>query len=263
MLQVRGVRFGGRRPVVVVPVVGADRAARDAHAAAVLAQRASVDLVEWRADLATDLGGDPAAVVLAAHELVDHLAGIPLLLTVRTVGQGGGAALDAATYGTLLEALVDGGAGDLLDVEWAAGEVARRVVAHARGAGLPVVMSDHDWEGTPSAAALVERMAAMAALGADLVKVAVTPRSPADVLALLEATWTAAGTLPVPVVTIAMGELGVASRLVGGVFGSVATFAHVGEGSAPGQVGAAAVRRTLDLVHGPGSDPADGMAGHR
>jgi 3-dehydroquinate dehydratase-1 len=76
----------------------------------------------------------------------------------------------------------------------------------------------------------------MAASGADVVKIAVTPQSTADVLTLLGATARAAETLDVPVIGIAMGELGRVSRLCGGEFGSAATFATVGEGSAPGQM---------------------------
>jgi 3-dehydroquinate dehydratase-1 len=48
---------------------------------------------------------------------------------------------------------------------------------------------------------------------------------------------------------MAMGPLGVVSRLAGEVFGSVLTFGTVGAASAPGQVDAARLRDALDLLH--------------
>ena len=44
---------------------------------------------------------------------------------------------------------------------------------------------------------------------------------------------------------MSMGELGQISRLVGGAFGSMLTFATVGESSAPGQMPIEAVRAAL------------------
>jgi 3-dehydroquinate dehydratase-1 len=48
---------------------------------------------------------------------------------------------------------------------------------------------------------------------------------------------------------MAMGPLGVVSRLAGETFGSVLTFGTVGAASAPGQVDAARLRAALDLIH--------------
>ena len=53
----------------------------------------------------------------------------------------------------------------------------------------------------------------------------------------------------VPAITMAMGPLGVVSRLAGETFGSAVTFGTVGAASAPGQVDARALRAVLDLVH--------------
>ena len=51
-----------------------------------------------------------------------------------------------------------------------------------------------------------------------------------------------------PIVTMAMGGLGVVSRLAGQVFGSAATFGMVGKASAPGQVDAADLKVALNLL---------------
>jgi 3-dehydroquinate dehydratase-1 len=53
----------------------------------------------------------------------------------------------------------------------------------------------------------------------------------------------------VPAVTMSMGPLGAVSRVAGETFGSCLTFGTVGESSAPGQLDAAGLRATLELLH--------------
>ena len=108
------------------------------------------------------------------------------------------------------------------------------VLAAKRGRGL--VLSWHDTEGTPEDLdAVYERMAASRP---DVVKIAVTARSIRDlgrVLAL--AARHALDTAP-RLVAIAMGPLGVASRILGGRSGAPFGFASSasGRGTAPGQL---------------------------
>src|SRR5207245_11411380 len=77
--------------------------------------------------------------------------------------------------------------------------------------------------------------------GADIVKIAVTPRSIRDVGRLLDfAARTAAGSGP-PLVPIALGPLGILTRIAAGRWGAPFTFASAGRGAetAPGQIPAA------------------------
>jgi 3-dehydroquinate dehydratase-1 len=123
-------------------------------------------------------------------------------------------------------------------------------VRAAHRAGRPVVLSFHDLLGTPSRAAIVDRLVTQQRLGADVVKLACTPGTPEDVLTVLAATAEYAGRPDArPAITMAMGPLGVVSRLAGETFGSVLTFGTVGAASAPGQVDAVALRAALELLH--------------
>ncbi|GIG35313.1 type I 3-dehydroquinate dehydratase [Cellulomonas pakistanensis] len=247
-VTVRGAVIGGARPVVVVPLTAATPDALVAEAGPVVA--AAPDVVEWRVDHLADGAPTPADVAATGPALVAALGGLPLLVTVRTAAEGGRAAVDDAAYEALQAAAVDAGVADLLDVEVGRDPaVVARLVERAHAAGVPVVGSSHDFAGTPPRAAIVDRLLGMAALGADVLKVAVMPRDPGDVLTLLAATWEASTRTDRPVITMAMGELGVASRLAGGAFGSAATFGTVGAASAPGQVELGALRAALDLVH--------------
>jgi 3-dehydroquinate dehydratase-1 len=111
-----------------------------------------------------------------------------------------------------------------------------------------VVASNHDFDATPPAAEIVARLEAMEAAGADVAKIAVMPRSAADVVTLIAATESRHRVAGIPLITMSMGALGAVTRIGGGTFGSAATFATVGAASAPGQLPAVGVRAALDLL---------------
>lgn len=243
-VTVKGVVIGEGPPKIVVPLIGPDLPALLAQAAALDGH--PVDVVEWRVD---HLRADDAVTV--GRELAAALDGRPLLVTVRTAAEGGRRELTDAAYREQGLALLDAGVGDLVDVELARDPaVVRDLLAAAHAAGTAVVMSNHDFAGTPAREEILARLRRMHELGADIPKIAVMPRDAGDVLALLGATWAMHREHPdVPLVTIAMAGTGLVSRLAGGVFGSAATFGTVGQASAPGQVDATELRRVLNLLH--------------
>jgi 3-dehydroquinate dehydratase-1 len=237
----------GRTPAVCAPLVGRTRGALAAEAAAVAAGRP--DLLEWRIDF-FDRIADTAEVLAAAAELRAAAAGIPVLLTRRAQREGGQPiALHEAQVLALYEAVLGCGGADLIDYEMqnAPHDVAR-ARAIARGAGVPLVLSFHDFQRTPPGGELQERFAQARRLGADIAKVAVMPQSMDDVHRLLGATLQASASLDIPVISMAMGELGAVSRLCGGAFGSALTFAVGAEASAPGQMPIADVRAGLEIL---------------
>jgi len=76
----------------------------------------------------------------------------------------------------------------------------------------------------------------------------VMPQSMEDVHRLLGATLQASRTLPIPVVSMAMGGPGAVTRLCGGGFGSALTFAVGAAASAPGQIAIEEVRAVLGVL---------------
>ncbi|GIG26859.1 type I 3-dehydroquinate dehydratase [Cellulomonas denverensis] len=245
-VTVRGVTLGTGTPAVIVPLTARTPAELVAQAAPVVAARP--DLVEWRVDHLLAGGSDLAAVVEAGRALVAALDGLPLLATIRTGAEGGELPMPGEEYLVVYRALLEAGIADLVDVELRHATAAR-VIAAAHDAGVPVVASNHDFDGTPDREEIERRLLAMAEQGADVLKIAVMPRSPEDVLTLLSATLAVRRRVDQPLITMAMAGTGVVSRLAGGVFGSAATFGTVGAASAPGQVEVDALRRTLALVH--------------
>ena len=182
------------------------------------------DLFEVRADMVLDL--DLLTILRARTK--------PILLTCRAASEGGRLADDDPRRRlTLLEAVKRGF--DYVDVEYRSAFV--DVMVEKAGRGL--VVSYHDMKGTPQD--LDGFYAAMRERGADIVKIAVTPRSIRDVGRLVEfAARTAAGGGP-PLVPIALGPLGILTRVAAGRWGAPFTFASTGRGAeaSPGQLPAA------------------------
>ncbi|MGX6509125.1 type I 3-dehydroquinate dehydratase [Rhodococcus sp. SJ-2] len=245
-VRVKGVTIGEGTPKVFVPITGS---APDALRGQVEALTGRTDLVEWRVDFFTAFE-DPDAVVTQARALAEQLDGVPLLATFRTAHEGGEAAISDDDYSALNVALAASGAVDLVDVEYRRDPAAvRRVIEASHAHGVAVVASNHDFDGTPGRDDIVARLCAMQDLGADICKMAVMPKSTADVLTLLDATRLMHEEHATrPIITMSMGGLGVISRLAGQVFGSAATFGMVGTPSAPGQVDATELRTVLALL---------------
>ncbi|MDN5807194.1 MAG: type I 3-dehydroquinate dehydratase [Brevibacterium sp.] len=266
---------GPQRPAIIVPVqaTGPEEIARQCTA---IAEAGVVDVIEWRVDpviaeLAEEgsRSSDPADSLKLAEAvlgLAAHVtsAALPVLITLRTGFEGGHAEVSEDVYTQILTAVITGlperpgssrlpvptaGALWALDVE-----IERRgaaeLIAAAHGRGMSVVASHHNFTGTDSAESLAATFAAMAEAGADVAKVAMMPMARADVAELLRATALADEALEVPVLGISMGQLGRTSRVMGADFGSCATFAQLGEPSAPGQIAAGDLAGLVDRLYG-------------
>ena len=126
----------------------------------------------------------------------------------------------------------------------------KTIIEEAHTKNIKVVVSNHDFERTPSKKELVTRMQRMQNLGADIPKMAVMPVDKSDILTLLSATDEMYSNYANrPIVTMSMGRNGVISRICGEFFGSAITFGSVTESSAPGQIPAAELSELLTILH--------------
>jgi len=204
--------------------------------AAALARMAELlphaDLFEVRADFLRDL--DLAALLRARRR--------PLLFTCRTQGEGGRwpDGERARLHRLLAEALELGF--DLVDVESRSGFSD----LHAARGGRGLVLSWHDFEGTPGDLdAVYERMAACRP---EVVKIAVRARGIRDLGRLLDFARRRGGRAGADgpaLVVVAMGAEGTASRVLGARHGAPFTFAAPADGceAGPGQLPAAVLDR--------------------
>lgn len=247
-VKVRNVVFGEGAPKICVPMVG--RTLAELKEEAQLLKTLDFDLAEWRADFFEDVE-DLEKVKAALKEIHAVLTDKPILFTFRSAKEGGQREASPEFYFKLNKALAQTGNVDLVDVELFNEEShIREVVEVAHENGVKVVISSHDFDKTPSKEEILKRLCRMQELGADLPKIAVMPKTTADVLVLLDATNTMKEEhADRPFITISMAGKGVISRLAGEVFGSALTFGAARKASAPGQVNVADLRNILNLLH--------------
>lgn len=247
-LEIKGVRIGCGTPKTIASIMEPD--AETALAVVRAGQRAGIDCFEWRADFYPDLH-DVAGAVRMGATLASALPAHPFIFTVRSVAQGGTADISQEDYIRINRAIIEAGAADIVDIEACLGDDDVRSLADfAKRNGRSVIVSHHDFEGTPSRSEMVDCLAHLQDIGADIPKLAVMAHTAADALEVLAATdemsrLHARG----PVLTMAMGHAGTLTRLVGEGFGSALTFCALEDASAPGQVDAAITRRVLDSIH--------------
>ncbi|MFC6180779.1 type I 3-dehydroquinate dehydratase [Lactiplantibacillus daowaiensis] len=246
-VKVRNILLGSDRPKLAVPITGRTTTALLRQLKPIVAEKP--DLVEWRIDYFADVT-DREKLITAGQQIRQTLGDIALLTTFRTQGEGGALLLpDEAAYFEICRAVIAGHFTDALDVERYHDEAAvKQTVKAAHEQKVVIVMSNHDFQATPSAAEIVARLTSMAEFGADVPKIAVMPQSVEDVLTLLTATNQVHQTLDQPVITMSMGDLGKVSRVAGEVFGSCLSFATVGAGSAPGQIALDRLRPMLQAL---------------
>ncbi|MGO1637927.1 type I 3-dehydroquinate dehydratase [Ancrocorticia populi] len=205
------------------------------------------DIVEWRIDC-YEHALDPSAITHAAAILRSRTP-LPILATFRTTPEGGEKDLATGQYIRLLTTLANSGSVAGIDVELSRGrEVIATILHAAHSAGSSVVASVHDFKATPSTQSIVDTLTAMEDSGADIAKFVCMPKDAGDTLALMQATWQASQKLNIPIITAAMGPTGTISRVAGSLFGSSATFATVGDASAPGQVPASVLKPILTTI---------------
>jgi 3-dehydroquinate dehydratase/shikimate dehydrogenase len=183
------------------------------------------DLVELRLDTVAD---PSAAGALAGRRQ-------PVIVTCRPIWEGGQFKGSEEERRRLLGEALSLGA-EYVDIEWQ---------AHfddllARTGGRRIVLSFHDFASMP--ADVSERARAMRATGAAVIKIAAQARRLSDCVPLLDLGAALKGDRRA--VLIAMGEAGLASRILAGRFGSAWTYAGT-----IGQVGQLSASELLDDYH--------------
>jgi 3-dehydroquinate dehydratase-1 len=234
-------------PLICAPLVGADREALLAEAAA--AQAAGADIVEWRIDYFRQIE-DAAAVIDAGRALRRTHPHMPLLFTRRSQREGGQrVALSEKQVAELCAEVCGAGFADLVDFEMSSAAVDMKAVREAaRRHGVGLVCSYHDFERTAPMSDLVAHFRRAQELGGDVGKVSVMARTVEDALTLLAATAQAAKTLQIALIGVSMGPHGAVSRMVGFAFGSALTFGVASSGSAPGQMPIGELRTAIEVA---------------
>lgn len=245
-LRIRSIEFGGPKPLFCVPLVAPDLDSllRQADKARELAP----DLVEWRADSYSDQAAE--AFVEAAKTLRSGVRDIPVIFTLRIKSEGGARLLDQRLRSRCIDAVLNSGHIDIVDLELSNGrEFLTPLIDAAHRHNVSVVLSFHNFEQTPPYDELLGAIRALVEAGADVAKIACMPQTSQDALRMLQVTAAAREAFPdVPLCTMSMGKLGSITRTAGFLFGSDMAFAVGQEVSAPGQIPLADARAITEKI---------------
>lgn len=186
-------------------------------------------------ELRFDLLPRPESGLALIKTLLEQWPRLKILATCRRLEAQGGFAGSTAEQERILTKAASYGA-QLLDVEIETAEPAPEVVDRLRQKAR-VIVSFHDFKKAPQPDKVLKRLQK---IPADIYKMAVTGVKPSDSSRLLDLLQD--GTPPL--VLLAMGEAGAASRILSPGRGAAFTFAapNTSAGTAPGQFSAAAMK---------------------
>lgn len=247
-VYIKELAIGEGRPKICVPICGKNREEILREAESV--RELPADLIEWRADWYDDVF-DRVCLEEMLQSLRHKLDDKPLLFTFRSIQEGGEKPIRPEQYLEVSRTVCASGQADALDVElFMDGKITKEIIDMAHRQRMAVIASNHDFIKTPEKDEITRRLILMDEMGADILKIAVMPKSKTDVLELLMATEEM-GRLYTekPVVTMSMGPMGLISRLAGETFGSAITFGAGAKASAPGQMPAEQLEKVLDAIH--------------
>ncbi len=216
--------------------------------AQVIANTADADLAEFRIDLLS-FASDTKQVIALGHELKKILGNKPIIATIRTKNEGGQLEISDADYGKTYQAYLKNPFMDWLDVEMFRDQkVVSEIVQKAHQKKVLVVMSNHDFQKTPSQDEIEKRLLKQDQMGADVLKIAVMPKSKQDVFTLMNATLKVSQQTTKPLLTMSMGQLGTISRVATANMGGSYSFGMIGQASAPGQIDVTKLKQILQTV---------------
>lgn len=242
--QVRQLTIGEGKPKICVPVVETTTEKIIQQ----IQELQNCDLIELRIDFYENIHD-----LKQVHELllqVRQQTNLPLLLTYRSLKEGGHIQLNDQEHLSLVQTACQSGCIDIVDIELESGNMlVYQLVEIAHQNHVKVLMSYHDFEKTPAVMEMKERLEKMEIMGADICKIAVMPFSYKDVIQLLNTTMEMSQRLTRPLVTMSMGKIGKITRIVGELVGSSITFASVGQSSAPGQLTLEDMQTLLEVIH--------------
>jgi len=243
MVRIGHAVLGEKGTKICVPIVGTTM--KEILDATAVACNTPCHVVELRIDY-YERAHSIDAIIELLMLIKPQLKGRALLFTWRTKGEGGEKSISSQDYFTMLERIIPTGLVDAIDIElFFDQDRMLKTIEFAKVHGITIIMSNHDFNGTPSHEVIVNRLLLLA----DVPKMAVMPNTTGDVLTLLEATAEVKALYPSdPIITMAMGPLGAVTRTAGALFGNAMTFASAGKASAPGQIDVHELKRILDTI---------------
>lgn len=238
--------FGGERILTCIPLVAGNKEILLSQAREVC--NLKPDIIEWRADYFETVS-DAKSVVDGLMDLSRIIGETPLIFTLRHHREGGQARLTQEKRLEIIRESINTGHVDILDVEIINGSNFINIVkSFIIEKDTKLILSYHNFNETPDEGFMLDMIKKGESLGADIVKIAVMPQNHGDVLRLLGVTYRSRNIIDTPLISMSMGDIGVVTRVIGGLFGSDMTFAMGKEPSAPGQIPIGDINTVLDIL---------------
>lgn len=238
----------GELPVKTIVPITAKTAEQALEQAKVIANNPDADLAEFRIDL-LEFAADTKKVIALGEQLNQILKNKPLIATIRTHNEGGKLTVTDQDYEKIYREYLRKPFMQLLDIEMFRDQGSvTRLTKLAHDKNVLIIMSNHDFDKTPAEKEIVARLLKQDELGADILKIAVMPKSKQDVFTLMNATLTVSQQSKKPLLTMSMGRLGTISRIATANMGGSMSFGMIGEASAPGQIDVTQLKQFLKTV---------------
>ena len=244
---VKNLNIGDLPVKTIVPITAKTKEQAIAQTKVIAANK-DADIAEFRIDL-LEFGSDTKQVIALGQELNQILKDKPLLATIRTTNEGGKLKVTDQEYEKIYAEYLKKPFMQLLDIEMFRDQAAvAKLTKLAHQKNVLVVMSNHDFDKTPSEQEIVSRLLKQDQMGADILKIAVMPKSKQDVYTLMNATLKVSEQSKKPLLTMSMGRLGTISRISTANMGGSLSFGMTGEASAPGQIDVTQLKQFLKTV---------------
>jgi len=219
-------------PLITAVIVG-----RIEKRTIIKALKAGADMLEIRVDTFAQRAPEALAQGIKRLKGYEGAEKRPLILTCRAKAEGGVHEVSTIKKRQIFQTLIS--LVDYIDIELSKAAAFKSIIAEAKEAEVGVIISYHDFKGTPATARLEGLIKRGKALG-DIVKIAATVNSTAELKRLTKPLLNHRG-----LIIIGMGPLGAASRVFFPLLGSLTTYGSITGRSAPGQMPVAELREAL------------------
>ncbi len=189
-----------------------------------------IDILEVRVDM---LPVHNTADIIQIVRSVKQRYGKPIIATVRSKAEGGLRQIDDDQRYDIFKEIIQ--FAEILDVELSSKNLAERILMLCNEHNRYSMVSYHNFNETPKDNVLGDIVKKGKSLGATFVKIAVKANSKDDLRDLIHFTIE---NRDAGLITISLGSIGLASRLINPLIGSLMTYGYIDTATAPGQISA-------------------------
>ena len=246
IIKIKNIKLGEGAPKICVPVI--EKNEKEIIKYIKYINKLPIDIIEWRADFYLEdiiYNEESEINIIEISKSIKKITNKPILFTVRSDKEGG--KIKNNFYYKIIniyKSVIENKCFDLIDLEILSlkEKDIKNIIKLAKENNIKTIISNHNFNKTPSKKYIISLINKMIKLKCDIVKVAYMPKNKKDVIILLDSITEIKD---FPTIAISMGKLGTITR----IFGSVITFASAKSSSAPGQLEAMKLKYILDNIY--------------